>query len=185
MPMNPAPAETLLLPHPDYAAAPVAAIAVAAARRADGGLTLNYRLQGNLAGLRLPAAPLDPDRLWAHTCFEVFLARGEAAAYREYNFSPTGQWAAYAFAAYRQREAGAAALPAPLLAWQGRPDGLALEVTLPAAALPAGDGPLALALTAVLELADGAPGQLSYWALAHPPGQADFHHRDGFALSLP
>ncbi len=28
-------------------------------------------------------------------------------------------------------------------------------------------------------------GRLSYWALAHPPGEPDFHHRDCFALELP
>jgi 23S rRNA (guanine745-N1)-methyltransferase len=58
-------------------------------------------------------------------------------------------------------------------------------VRLAAKALPTGDGPLRLALTTVVELADGAPGTLSYWALAHPAGKPDFHHRDGFVLALP
>jgi hypothetical protein len=40
---------------------------------------------------------------------------------------------------------------------------------------------LRLALTAVVE---DARGRLSYWALRHPPGRPDFHHRDGFALVL-
>ena len=34
----------------------------------------------------------------------------------------------------------------------------------------------------VIEAADGS---LSYWALRHPVGQADFHHGDGFAYELP
>ncbi len=59
---------------------------------------------------------------------------------------------------------------------------LSLRVALPAEALPAGDGELHLALTTVVEQADGP---LSYWALAHPAGKADFHHRDGFALAVP
>jgi hypothetical protein len=33
----------------------------------------------------------------------------------------------------------------------------------------------------VIEAADGS---LSYWALRHPPGKPDFHHRDAFALEL-
>jgi hypothetical protein len=28
-------------------------------------------------------------------------------------------------------------------------------------------------------------GRKSYWALAHPPGEPDFHHPDCFALELP
>ena len=40
------------------------------------------------------------DDLWRTTCFELFVA-GEGTAYREYNFSPSGQWAAYDFDDYR------------------------------------------------------------------------------------
>ena len=36
-------------------------------------------------------------------------------------------------------------------------------------------------LSAVIQAADGA---ISYWALAHPPGDADFHHPAGFALDV-
>jgi hypothetical protein len=30
-----------------------------------------------------------------------------------------------------------------------------------------------------------ANGRKSYWALAHPPGKADFHNPDCFVLHLP
>lgn len=177
------PVHTALQAHPDFPCPAVLSLQVEVAPQADR-LTLVYRLQGDLAALRLPtpATPVEPDRLWAHTCFEVFLTRGEGAAYREYNFSPSGQWAAYAFAAYRQRDAAIPALPAPTLAWNREAGELALKVTLPAVALPPGDGALYLALTTVVEQADGT---LSYWALRHPAGKPDFHHRDGFALILP
>ena len=56
---------------------------------------------------------------------------------------------------------------------------LELSVRLPAELLPAGD--LLVGLTAVVEHADGSH---RYWALRHPAGQPDFHHRDGFALAL-
>jgi len=36
-------------------------------------------------------------------------------------------------------------------------------------------------LSAVIEEESGT---LSYWALRHAPGRADFHHPDGFALEL-
>jgi hypothetical protein len=42
-------------------------------------------------------------------------------------------------------------------------------------------GPLALGLSVVVEEVDGG---MSYWALAHPPGRPDFHHRAGFALEV-
>jgi hypothetical protein len=36
-------------------------------------------------------------------------------------------------------------------------------------------------LAAVIE---DTRGDKSYWALAHPPGKADFHHSDTFALEF-
>ncbi len=38
-----------------------------------------------------------------------------------------------------------------------------------------------LALSAVTEESNG---RLSYWALAHPSSQPDFHHADNFTLAL-
>lgn len=180
--MTATPTRYTLVPHAAHQAPAVADITVDVAAQGNGGLQLAYRLTGDLAALRLPtpAAPVEPDRLWAHTCFEVFLRRG-GEAYQEYNFSPSGQWAGYAFGAYRQRLENVT-LPAPHLEWQVAEGSLSLRVTLPADALPAGPGDLQLALTTVVELAEGP---LSYWALAHPAGPPDFHHRDGFALALP
>ena len=102
-----------------------------------------------------------------------------AAAYREFNFSPSGQWMCFDFAAYRQRTANPA-IPAPDLRWRRGANELALEARLPATCLPS--GALRLGLTAVVEHTDGSH---RYWALGHPPGRPDFHHRDGFALALP
>ena len=64
---------------------------------------LSYTLTGDINALVLPAKsePGRADDLWQTTCFELFL-RGEGAAYREYNFSPSGEWAAYAFDSYRE-----------------------------------------------------------------------------------
>ncbi len=145
-----------------------------------GTLVFSYLLEGELEGLRIPVAGslLPADRLWAHSCCELFLARDGERAYREYNFSPSGQWAGYGFRDYRER-IGGLSLPAPEMRWRQDARCLSLDVDLPMAALPPGDGELCLALTMVLQLADGS---LSYWALQHPPGRPDFHHRAGFAL---
>lgn len=177
------PAHSLsLLAHSDYPAPGVRALQVDCQLLTDGGCRLRYRLEGDLASLRLPepSAPVEPDRLWAHTCFELFLARAGQAAYREYNFSPSGQWAGYAFSDYRQRAAGQV-LPAPILDWSRVSGALLLEARLLPEALPSGSGPLQIGLTTVVELADGS---LSYWALNHPTPRPDFHHRDGFTLTL-
>jgi hypothetical protein len=43
------------------------------------------------------------------------------------------------------------------------------------------DAPWQLNLSAVIE---EKSGRKSYWALAHPPGKADFHHPDCFTHQL-
>lgn len=152
---------------------------------AQGGWWLRYTLGAALAALRLPppaAQPGPADGLWRHTCFEAFVGTAQGAAYREFNFSPSGDWAAYAFSAPRQR-ASAEHLPlAPRLQWQQGDDTLTLDAWLPQGALPSADPPHALGLSAVIETGDG---RLSYWALAHPAPQPDFHHRAGWTARLP
>ncbi|WP_079434274.1 DOMON-like domain-containing protein [Zoogloea sp. LCSB751] len=169
-----------LICHPDTPAAGVRAIRVDFERGCDGGLRLAYRLEGELDGLRIPAVatPLPPERLWAYTCFEVFVGVAGAEAYREFNFSPNGQWARFDFATYRGRVPSPVG-PAPRLDIVRSVGALSLAANLEAACLPAGE--LRLGITAVVEHGDG---HHSYWALAHPPGKPDFHHRDGFAVAL-
>lgn len=148
----------------------------------DGGAALTYVLSGDLGRLRTPppGQPVRSDGLWRHTCFELFLGAAGSPAYREFNFAPSGGWAAYAFTGYRQ---GMAALPlaAPEISVRSLAGCLELDVVLPPDALPPGPG-RRLGLSAVLEADNGT---LSYWALAHPPGRPDFHHTDAFALELP
>jgi len=78
------------------------------------------------------------------------------------------------------------ALPfsAPAVASETGADVFTLAATLHLAGLPglAVALPWRVALAAVIE---DAAGGLSHWALAHPPGDADFHHAAGFALTLP
>ena len=61
------------------------------------------------------------------------------------------------------------------------PDVLELKATLDLGAALPPHATWRLGLSAVVETGEG----LSYWALAHAPGRADFHHRDCFALELP
>jgi hypothetical protein len=174
-----------LLPHPAVHPGPVQGFEVFAARRVADALELSYRLDADLSGLYVPpaATPARQDGLWRHTCFEAFLALPGSPAYREFNFSPSGEWAAYSFTGYRSGMAQLAAPAVPEAHWQRGERELRLDVVLGADWLPdgIGQGALRLALAAVIEERSGT---MSHWALRHPPGQPDFHHRDGFVLDL-
>ena len=104
---------------------------------------------------------------------------GKVPGYREFNFSPSSEWAAYAFSGYRKGgELGVELAPGTVMHRTG--DRLELDAEIRRDFLPPGRS-LRLGLSAVLEDADGV---LSYWALQHPPGKPDFHHTDAFALQL-
>lgn len=172
--------EHALACHPATPCPELAGIRVAVGRDADGALLLRYTLAGDLAGLRLPSPqPAGPaDNLWQHTCCEAFVALA-GDAYREFNFSPSGQWAVYDFSGYRERCAAPPPSAAPTIAVATDPAGLALTARIPAARLPTMETPLGL--TAVIETRTGGK---SYWALAHPAPQPDFHRREAFIATL-
>lgn len=169
-----------LIRHPQSPAPDGLALQAGAAFTPAGDLMLRFRLEGGNGRLRIPAAaaPERVEGLWRHTCFEAFVMGADAPAYREFNFSPSGAWQAYAFRAYRAGGPLLAATAPGSVRDGGDP--LVLEVRLPATELPPG-AHLRLGLSAVIEAADGG---LSYWALRHPPGRPDFHHSDCLALEL-
>jgi hypothetical protein len=173
-----------LKPHPNTPCSAATHIEVDVAR---GGATLSlrYLLTGTIADLRMPplAAPERVDGLWQQTCFEAFVRGPSDAAYHEFNFAPSTLWAAYRLRGYRSGMVDAG-ISAPRIGIRSDGDWLELEAELdlgPLGGLPA-DAPWHLGLSAVIE---EASGRKSYWALAHPPGEPDFHHEDCFALQLP
>ncbi len=164
-----------LQPHP--ASAPHAAgLRVDVGWRWDGQLVLEYRIVGDTAPLRMPLAAASPGRhdgLWRHSCGELFVAEPGQPGYREFNFSPSGHWAAYDFDAYRSgMRAHEWAGHPPRCALVHAADGaVVLAVALCRAALP----PIARLLlgpTLVLESLDGG---FSFWALHHSAERPDFH----------
>ncbi|MGB4063886.1 MAG: DOMON-like domain-containing protein [Azonexus sp.] len=176
-----APKTALLLSHPAAACALSCGIEVAATTTDDCGLILGYRITCPITGIRLPALqPAGPaDCLWQHTCCEAFVME-DGVCYREFNFSPSGQWAAYRFTGYRERDEAFAPKAKPQLSFTPLTDGFELRAMIPSALLPPGKA-LQLGLTAIIEAADGSK---SYWALAHCAAQPDFHVRQSFALTL-
>jgi hypothetical protein len=146
-----------------------------------GSLALTFTLEGDLSGVCIPQPQSSRrmDSLWRHTCFEVFVIAGEGPAYREFNFSPSGEWAVYAFRGYRDGGELQVAL-APGITVRRTGDRLELDAGIRPKCLPPGRS-LRLGLSAVVE---DVHGVLSYWALRHPPGKPDFHHTETFALPL-
>ncbi len=157
-----------------------------AARAGDGRLLfLDYYLSAEIAALAVPPAadPVRADGLWRHTCFEAFVkARGEPS-YLEFNFSPSGAWAAYRFDDYRQgmRPAPVAKAPRASLARDAASLNLQVAVDLASCGGIATAQVIDVGLAAVVE--DRA-GERSYWALAHGPGPADFHRSSTWTFSL-
>jgi hypothetical protein len=186
--MPPDPVHTVtLICHPETPTEAVRGITARVSRAPGGKLAATYMLDGDLKRLRVPApqAPRIADRLWQHTCCEIFIARKGTSAYHEFNLSPSGEWAAYAFDGYRSRRAGEVRADglAPEVAVRGSASMLELDAVIRLDCLSTlySDAPLSLALSVVIEDSDGA---LSYWALRHPTGKPDFHHPEAFALHL-
>ena len=171
-----------LICHAGAATTAIESIEVELQALPEGRLQLRYALTGDLSQLRIPApqAQAAVDGLWEHTCFEAFIGVEDDAGYHEFNFSPSGQWAAYSFSGYRVRSAWTAGqAPAIDVTQTGRQ--LQLAAVISAADLPPNKTgqPFQLGLTAVIEAIDGSR---SYWALRHPEARPDFHHRAGFIL---
>lgn len=144
-------------------------------RWTDGRAELSYHLHTDTAGLVLPELPRGrADGLWRSTCFELFVELSQG--YREYNFSPSGGWAAYEFEAYRAGMRNAALEHGPEI----DPDDVGDSFLLDAIIDLEGRGRFGLA--AVVEERSGTK---SYWALAHPAGKPDFHDDACFAATLP
>jgi len=171
-----------LIRHPSTPCPYVREFTVRVDLRGEGQLAFQYRVEGDIDELELPRQkrPAPADGLWKQTCFEAFVRMPGARSYFELNFSPSSEWAMYAFDDYRAGMRAMTAASAPGIVCRGREGALDVDV---AVQLPASieAQSLELAISAVLRDRHGAT---SYWSLAHPPGKPDFHHRDSYALQL-
>jgi hypothetical protein len=121
--------------------------------------------------------PNRADGLWKSTCCEAFLRESGRTAYREWNFAPSGQWAAYDFASYRNGMSHAEVDAPPYVRVEDNLTWWTLGATI---AVESGKS-WEMNLTTVLEEQDGTK---SYWALAHPAEKPDFHAPDCFIGKL-
>jgi hypothetical protein len=171
--------------HSDTSMPAVAGISARTVWFAPATLAVTFILTGGIADLRVPvsATPRRADGLWRHTCFEVFARAQKSQAYFEFNFSPSGEWAAYTFQRYREGGLIDDDTLDPKIAVRRAANSLELDAVIRMDRLPGmtPSATLHLGFTAVIEDRDG---RLSYWALRHPPGKPDFHHAGSFALKL-
>jgi hypothetical protein len=169
--------------HPASHCAAIAQFEVEVERSDAGALLLSYGVTGAIGDLRLPdkLPAARADELWQHTCFEVFLGAPLGAAYYEFNLAPSTQWAAYRFDRYRGGMRVATEMSEPRIAAQATAARYVLQATLQLDRIDLPRGARRLGVAAVIEEKDG---NISYWALAHPPGRPDFHHADGLVHEL-
>jgi hypothetical protein len=193
-----------LHPHPSAPPSAISGIEVDVSRSGNQ-LDLVYRISGDIDRLLIPvpAKGERTDNLWQTTCPEAFIQPEGAGDYYEYNLSPSTQWAGYSFTAYRTgmtnfetrvpvmtiarhrapADAGAQAAPSEPLGSCFRRNterlDLVATVWLPETTATL---PWRLGLTTVIEEKDG---RKSFWALAHPSPDPNFHHSDSFIHLLP
>lgn len=168
-----------LVPHPDTPPRSVTQITATVDRRRDG-LNVFYvvacRTTRDLV-LPAPAKPYRTDGLWQTTCLELFLQESPPG-YWEFNFAPSSQWAAYSLASYREGMKPLLMDELPTTSWTDEGNALMMSAFV----FVPGSFAASASISAVIEERDGTK---SYWALAHPPGDPDFHHPDCFVLDLP
>lgn len=121
--------------------------------------------------------PTRRDGLWKTTCFEAFVQEVGEQAYREYNFAPSGDWAAYDFSAPREGMREAALANPPYVRLEDNLTWWTLGATFAIEALRQ----WRLGLSAVIEELNGTK---SYWALAHGGNTPDFHDPACFTARL-
>ena len=122
--------------------------------------------------------PWRAEDLWQTTCFEAFVRAAGEDGYREWNFAPAGNWAAYDFAGRREGKARADVGQPPSLRMEDNFTGWTVGATIAVDAATQWE----MGLSAVLEEQDGTK---SYWALAHLNEQPDFHDPGCFVARLP
>lgn len=169
-----------LVPHPDFPPRGIRRVSVRWFPTRYGQLLLRWHVHGADA-IAVPdfAGRARGDRLWETTCFEMFLKDSASDAYLEFNFSPSGRWAAYFFPAYRDGMTDMELEPAPQISTDTGDTIFVLNALLDMDVVA---GAQAAGLCAVIDEKDGTR---SYWALAHAEGKPDFHDPACFALPVP
>lgn len=174
-----------LEPHPDTPSDYVDKVCLELTWTTPSRLRLEYTIWGDTDPFVIPekAAAGRADGLWRTTCLELFLMPGPGDSYIELNFSPSNQWAAYSFSGYRRGmvNASGVAVGAFEQSWNSHLYELTTELELWPLVAASRSRTWRIGASAVIEIEGGWK---KYWALAHPPGQPDFHNQVAFAATI-
>ncbi|MDB9373928.1 DOMON-like domain-containing protein [Nodularia sphaerocarpa] len=152
--------------------------------RCANKLSLCYQLLGDLKQVVISPisdTPVRSHELWENTCFEFFLGIKDAAEYWEFNLSPAGHWNVYHFDGYRQGMQEETAFNILPFIVQKQSDILTLVLDVDLGKIVEIEAEVEVAITTVIKNKGSA---ITYWALAHPGVNADFHLRDSFMIGL-
>lgn len=144
-------------------------------------ITLRYQIIGDVKLLQIPKICQlrnRADNLWQHTCCEAFIAQANTSQYREWNFSPSGQWQLYEFAKYLELRIEPETL-APQIHCDATTEQFNLTAQIPNHLPHLHTQKLRLGLTVVLQ---DLTGKIYYWALKHSSALPDFHKMDTWML---
>jgi hypothetical protein len=148
-------------------------------------LTIHYALAGRVDDILFPARSVHPTRradLWMATCHEFFLAIPDQPQYWEFNLSPSGHWNVYRMDRYRRvgfrEETLIQRLP---FECREEADCFSMHATVDLSPIIQKDDVIRAGITSVVQTKTGYE---TYWALAHPASQADFHVRESFVINL-
>lgn len=147
---------------------------------------VRFRVHGPINALLLPPLVANPqyrEGLWQHTCFEMFLQVEGETSYEEWNLSPAGHWAYFAFQDYRQRVEGDLKLePLKPLSYLNNDFQWQIVAELPLYhSFVQRSLSLQYGLCCILELKSG---EKQYWSLVHAGERPDFHRPDSFQGKL-
>jgi hypothetical protein len=147
-------------------------------------LNIHYRLSGNTQWIIQPSVDTLPqrrDRLWQHTCFELFVATVRNDQYWEYNVNVHGHWNVYHFSQYRENQRWETRIDRMESCLKHNDAGLLqLDITAPLAEELTNE-PLLIGISCVIE---DDKTNLHYYALSHPADKPDFHQRQSFCLAI-
>ncbi len=147
-------------------------------------LSVSYLIFGPIAELLIPTPAKSCERrqgLWEETCLEFFLGIPGYGSYREFNLSPSGHWNVYHFTSYRKgmkEDPGFTSLP---FSMSNGPGSLRLSLQVDLKNIFLAVQSMEIAVSAVIK---DKKGKITYWALAHPGPQPDFHSRESFIIRI-
>lgn len=143
-------------------------------------ITLEYQVLGHMAHYHFPKPTKQKraNNLWLDSSFELFLAPKNRTSYYEINVSPSTQWNAYMFQAYKQemKESTIFSTPSIKILHLEEEYSFSFEMAVQEGFL---SQKLEINLAVILL---GNDGVRNFYSLVKGEGMPDFHDREGFVV---